>query len=1342
MTYPASRPLAVAFAVRRGLRLAVLALFVMLWALVFSAAAVANTTPTVPANVQAVAGTTSPLIARITWNASTDDLGVTGYNVWRSLTSTGTPSLIGSTVGLRFDDVRGVPGQPYFYMVSAFDGGGLESTRSAPVGPVRSTWVPLPHVAYTTAGNLCVACHAPHEAATARGLLRPTTGTMPESSVCFACHDGSGASTNIRTGPTNSFALASGHSVEERDTGADLADRCSSCHTAHGNPAGNRMLPRASINNTAVARNNSWCFACHNNTNAWFGTGYPSPATPSRDASGYPVSGRFFGPSIYNSAGANPHSLIPASTIVSPTRQAGDCLYCHESHRSANRYDALRHTYRPPSASTLASDQLGGFAESCFACHGGVTQTSLFTTRPVNIRQFVATSAVALGVNMGHRIETAGGRYPVGSPLPCFECHNPHGSTRGNRSLISDERGRLLETSTSAGVRAFCFTCHSSSDPTPQVWNSVTQTYTAVSTTETVVGLRRDGTGGNRLRIPAAAGHLRTDTQSCYGCHGQSYAPGGSNVHNPSGGASAGGVACYPCHAFRESMEDNLLSQTGGASRLQNYGHVMGSSLFDGDRAFPFGSYPTSTTDVYCLSCHVDHDRFNANRAANLRTSLAASADGTNTDFVAGTGGICIACHSVNLQKDNINRRSDGTTWTPTITVEVYGASAHNYNVLSAFADGTTFRGNCSKCHTDRQPRGASQTGAVQFGLHWDASRRILAALGRGTVPDPFAEERFCFSCHSLAADGMKPVAGRDWFGAAGASMDTTSQNIFREFTTSTNRLFFKPSAEESPTGNMPAGDLAGDTYAGGDWRVRSMSPATSAVTFESANTTTVAVSTGTQTWRRVRFVTPAVAATVSVPSAAWSVSIFSREDNANANAFMRPNIYIWRADNTTRVNIVGPANIGTEFVTTALPGGLQTVNTAAGTAVELRPGDKVVMDLAVQTLTVATGGSYQMAYSWGFNAQGSLTAPVAISWQTPLYGHRVASYMGRSRPSLRDETPAYLAANRHVECEDCHNPHAAGNVRRTVGGTTTLGPRSPLAGVFGARASRPATTVDGTALSSRWVTPTAYTIVTTATFEYEICFRCHSAANSQFAAWGPTDPAATWTNVALEFNPDNAAFHPVMSRVNTTSAPGRTRPARQTIHMRAPWNGVPNPTAGTGVGFQTMTCSDCHRSNIMAATSQGPHGSAIRHVLRGTWPTRRADGAGVNPSADMWFMQSGENYTGLLCNECHNMDVLDDTATLPAFTAHTRGAHQGTTAGICINCHITVPHGGALHGLIGDGGGAVSGMPARYAYQGDKAMMEMWAYGGNPDNRNVCLTDGTGPCGVHSGETGPFWNW
>ncbi len=122
------------------------------------------------------------------------------------------------------------------------------------------------------------------------------------------------------------------------------------------------------------------------------------------------------------------------------------------------------------------------------------------------------------------------GSLPVGAPLPCYECHNPHGSERGNGSLISDALGAGLDTSTTAGVRTFCFTCHTTSD-TLSGWSSQTATYTAVSATDTVVGLRRDGGvggGANVLHLPTTvAAHAQGDAVSCYDCHGNSYAPGG-----------------------------------------------------------------------------------------------------------------------------------------------------------------------------------------------------------------------------------------------------------------------------------------------------------------------------------------------------------------------------------------------------------------------------------------------------------------------------------------------------------------------------------------------------------------------------------------------------------------------------------------------------------------------------------------------------------------------------------------------------------------------------------------------------------------------------------------------
>ncbi|MHB9003623.1 MAG: hypothetical protein ACYC6C_06105 [Coriobacteriia bacterium] len=77
------------------------------------------TPPTIPGGVAVTTGTVSPTIATVTWSASTDDSAVQGYHVWRSTTPAGAQSLLGGTTALSFIDTSGVPGQSYYYRVSA-----------------------------------------------------------------------------------------------------------------------------------------------------------------------------------------------------------------------------------------------------------------------------------------------------------------------------------------------------------------------------------------------------------------------------------------------------------------------------------------------------------------------------------------------------------------------------------------------------------------------------------------------------------------------------------------------------------------------------------------------------------------------------------------------------------------------------------------------------------------------------------------------------------------------------------------------------------------------------------------------------------------------------------------------------------------------------------------------------------------------------------------------------------------------------------------------------------------------------------------------------------------------
>ncbi len=738
-----------------------------------------TTDPSIPTGVTATSGAASPTIASVSWTASTDNVGVVGYRIYRSVTdtwATGTWEFIGTSAGSPFADTTGVPGQDYWYKVSAYDAAGNESALSASSTPaVRATWVLAPHATYNSSTNLCKMCHEPHVAASATNILRPTGSTPPETGVCYACHDGSGAVANVKTGATNSFALAptnlSGHLMSPEDATSDLTDSCAKCHNPHKDSATTSPLPKSTINNIAVTgADNTWCLACHDAANSWYGAGYPSSASPTVDATGYPTLGTFPTtssptPSIaYSNATYNAHLAIPATPGIQ--REAGDCLYCHGPHRTASNYDGLVAAFRPVTDSTLADDQANGtYAEVCFKCHGNNDYG--FTPAATNIKQYVTAG----GERSGHRIKTANATYPVGAPLPCYECHNPHGSARGNQRMLSDSLGGSLETNTAAGVRRTCFTCHTTAD-TAAGWDSATSAYTvAVAAGKEIAGLPRDAAvGANLLRLPIVVGHNTADAQSCYICHGADYAAGGLNVHNPSGGVSAGGVDCYACHTdYQTYMEDGV--NTGGptkvgSSRTTVYHHVMGSATNDGDKAFAAGSYPTSTTDVYCMSCHVDHDKFNSAKASNLRPDITTvNPAGAATDYDStSNAGVCTKCHAASLTKDTTNQLSDGSTATPKIVegagANQFGASAHDYYATSSY-DAATFSANCSKCHNDEDSPAYKlfQTSTTKFGTHWSAERRLLSALG-GTVTDPLSETH-CYGCHTGG------TAGNDKYGAA-----------------------------------------------------------------------------------------------------------------------------------------------------------------------------------------------------------------------------------------------------------------------------------------------------------------------------------------------------------------------------------------------------------------------------------------------------------------------------------------------------------------------------------------------------------------------------------------------
>jgi hypothetical protein len=86
--------------------------------------------PTVPANLTATRGTGS---ITLQWTASTDNVGVTGYQVWRATSGSGPFTQIATPTATTFTD-SGLPsGARRFYYVKAFDAAGNVSAQSITV---------------------------------------------------------------------------------------------------------------------------------------------------------------------------------------------------------------------------------------------------------------------------------------------------------------------------------------------------------------------------------------------------------------------------------------------------------------------------------------------------------------------------------------------------------------------------------------------------------------------------------------------------------------------------------------------------------------------------------------------------------------------------------------------------------------------------------------------------------------------------------------------------------------------------------------------------------------------------------------------------------------------------------------------------------------------------------------------------------------------------------------------------------------------------------------------------------------------------------------------------------
>lgn len=105
-----------------------------------------TTAPSAPANLIATSAPTSSTVS-IAWDASTDNIGVTGYKVYRD------NSLVTTTTGLSYTNIGLSPNTTYVYLVTAFDAAGNVANSSQLSVTTATTTVSAgsPRILYTDA---------------------------------------------------------------------------------------------------------------------------------------------------------------------------------------------------------------------------------------------------------------------------------------------------------------------------------------------------------------------------------------------------------------------------------------------------------------------------------------------------------------------------------------------------------------------------------------------------------------------------------------------------------------------------------------------------------------------------------------------------------------------------------------------------------------------------------------------------------------------------------------------------------------------------------------------------------------------------------------------------------------------------------------------------------------------------------------------------------------------------------------------------------------------------------------------------------------------------------------
>jgi predicted CxxxxCH...CXXCH cytochrome family protein len=1188
---------------------------------------------------------------------------------------------------------------------------------------------------WTPAASTCasVYCHGGPAAAQYGGADMTPSWLSSTALTCGSCH-GAPPTTTISDGSTHpadsacdgchgtGYRLAgiTGAALDTHIDGTLQAQACTGCHgtagvnaapPARATPATTSATPvgkhQVHVTSTRLRSAALACSECHASypTGHRDGTGTVAFGTLATTGARTPSYNR----TTPACSGTYCHAAIPGGSAQTPNWASGaamTCGSCHgapppiSAHHPQNTASGCSACHGAGYATTGLSGaaltrHLDGTVEprtGCTACHGDLSVASATATNPAAAPGYNGVGVDAQG-NTTVAVRTVGahdahvrGTNFRPAALPCSECHAGNVPADGDVShangTVAPLAGGALATSTGLAT-------------TPALtWNGTTCANTYCH------GNFKNG----KNATVTWAQHVALD---CNSCHGR----GTGAAATPPGGTHVNRTDCASCHpdytvaANRGTHLDGRLDTVnvtcttchGTANRAANAG-IAGAADANLPAAPPVDSTNAASTPavgphlahvnpaasgqtylpIPCSECHgavsgYTNSHPNGTMDVVWSSARVANLGGATPTWTAGTpdpranAGSCNTyCHGATLPSAARGTVTQGGAWSWNTGTTAACGSCHGLppDPAGTHAGVQAAATDCNRCHGET----VNAQGAIIFtGTGASATtKHINGVVDGGESSGGLA----CTGCHasiynSMASGGLHrhAMTSATAPGTAGSTTVGTYSTTTTAATCTQCHLdhnLFRPTVNTagSRAKNLRLSATAQPTASNGQATDHSGGTGVCASCHQSALT-------------KAAGLPDAGATTPAINGTAFSASAHDYASFNPTSAFSDRSIF---AANCSKCHQSEPAQASKQTSTQKFDLHASTVSSltdplGAATVAQL---EERFCYRCHSHATDAIGGTRKAKDGRDvYDAKAvSAAAEAVYGDMQKAYGHKVGSYSGLHRPNPADETRTYLgtAANKHVECGDCHDPHAA-----------KAGARS---GATLAPALTGATGVTVTTWGANWAGVTTWAQGTTAalpdaTAEWQLCFKCHSSANGNWAGMGGT-AAAAFTDLALEFNPNNNSYHPVIQALPST---GNRRLATGAL------------TGGWTPGA-VMTCSDCHGTDTAGA--HGPHGSAVKWMLSPNttatkytnWPYTTAAGNGGSTGT----LVRGTGTTtapsgGVFCLSCHTW--------AGGGAAHTQ---RGTSHGLaCVGCHIRVPHGARTVRLL-----TGPNAPARYKPDGN----------------------------------------